>query len=202
MKRVIYIMKWLLSKLPLVGGLVEARRQDFSGAISEVSVNVLFSTLPIWLGPIIIWIMYFQEKSLFGLLAENLAQGEFYIYATTMLSPLFYFLWQEVRGAKSFPSGLFISVASSIIVAVSAGLYGARKANVFIFETTNQGNDTTALQLNDAGYLQFSVMIYVITLIIVYVAHVYKNLRLSGAASITGNQTRNFVDDFSGRNHG
>lgn len=196
------VLKFLVSKIPLFGGLVYARRQDFTGAASEVLVNVLFSTLPIWLGPVIIWIMYFQNKTLTTLLADNIAQGEFYIYATTLLSPLFYFLWQDVRGARSFPSGLSISVCAFVIVSLSAGLYGARKANVFIFENSTQAANSVTPQMNDAGYLQFSVIIYLLTLLIVYVAHVYKNLRLTGAASVAGENTRDFAIQFAGRNHG
>jgi len=201
-KRILHFGKIVLSKIPLFGGLVHARRQDFTSAASEVSVNVIFSTLPIWLGPIIIWILYFQDKNLQSLLADNIAEGEFYIYATTLLSPLFYFLWQDVRGAKSFPSGLSISVLSFVVVSLSAGLYGARKANVFIFDAVTHNGGNVSLQLNDAGYLKFSMIIYGLTLLIVYIAHVFKNLRLSGAAAVAGDETRDFANQFAGRNHG
>jgi hypothetical protein len=176
--------------IPLFGTLPDTRRSDHWEAFTEVSVNILLSTVPIWFGVIIGRVFDIEHRAsttLFGIIVENLRSGELFLYATALLAPLYYFIFRDYRGSRRFPSSGAFMLLSALILIISGGLFAIERA-----EST-----LTQIKFLDHSSIFFlSWWMYIFAIIIVYIAHVYKNLMEGGASSITSSQTQDFVNEF------
>ena len=119
----------------------------------------------------------------------NTQTGEFCLYATAMLGPLYYFIFKDYRAKELFPSTRSFMVISGIILLVSGGLFAAQRAETLF-----------GLQSLDTDLIyEISLGAYITALIIVYLAHVYKNFLESGASFIIKTDTQDFVDQYNTR---
>lgn len=187
-KAVAKAVKTAFQMLPLIGGLAEVRLRDHAEAVTEVGLNLLLSTVPIWFGALIILIGNGTHSTWFELMKKNMHSGEFCLYATAMLGPLYYFIFKEYPSMPRFPSGRGFMIASAVILLLSGGLFAAQRAESIL---------GTANQIDHGFIFALSWKVYIIAVVIVYIAHVYKNYLESGAASITNSATQTFVDDFN-----
>src|SRR5437588_8523948 len=94
-------LRSVLRKLPVFGGLADARWRDHREAFMEVGINVVFSTAPIWLGCIfLIYARGFTSAS--DVIHKNIEHGELFILATASISPIYYFIFKEYEGPERF----------------------------------------------------------------------------------------------------
>lgn len=179
--------------VPLVGALVDVRRKDHREAVLEVVPNLFLSTVPIWFGAFILLSVKGSNNTWLQLIYGNLQSGEFCLYATATLGPLYYFVFKDYRAAPKFPSGRSFMIISSVILLLSGGLFAAQRA---------EGMFARAEFLDHHFIFTVSWVAYIVAIGIVYLAHVYRNFLESGAASRANTDIQDFVNDFRNRPKG
>lgn len=181
-------MKRSCRHVPLVGGLADARWSDHREALKEVGVNVLLSTAPIWLG--CIFLLAFQNfaMSLGEVIIRNVENGELFIYATSIVAPLYYFIFKDNDGNQKFPNaGSFMLLSAVVLLVGGCGFAVTRLGTVL----------GTHFKWDKATLFVFSFIVYLFAVIIVYLAHVYRNWRETGGAAVFATDTQDFVAAFN-----
>jgi hypothetical protein len=185
----------IIRSVPIFGGLVDAKWTDHREAIAELSCAFIFSTLPIWGGALLMLFDRGNSASFWALLVITVMNGELFILATALFGSLFYIMYKEIKEntqAQRFPSPLFFLVLPVVISVISALLFAFRRA----VDMFNLGP-----VLNNEGLFVCSVMIYLFSLLLIYLAHVYRNVMEHGAPTIQAHQTNDFVKEFGDRNN-
>jgi hypothetical protein len=174
--------------LPLIGGLADARRRDHREAVKEVGVNILLSTAPIWLGCIFLWAFQKFAMSPGAIIIRNVENGELFIYSTSIVAPLYYFIFKESEGNQKFPNaGSFMLISAIVLLVGGCGFAVTRLGTVL-------GTD---FRWDKVKLFVFSAILYVIAIIVVYLAHVYRNWRETGGAAAFATDTQDFVAAFN-----
>lgn len=183
------MIKPLIRRLPIFGGLADARLKDHKEAATEVGLNVVLSTIPIWLGAVIMLFDKSVNSSWFALLARNVSDGELFLYSTALLGPMYYFIFTEYPDTPNFPSSRMFNAFSTIILLVCVAAFSFQRAKELFIPQENIDNEFL---------FSLSWKVYVSAIVLVYLAHVYKNLRES-AATRMGEDTRDFVEQWRSR---
>ena len=178
-----------LRRLPFMSTLLDARSSDYAEAFKEVGLNVILSTVPIWLGAFFLSINVHSQNYLINVLS-NLQSGELYLYSTAMLAPLYYFLFKEYAGTSQFPGVRLFMIICLLLTILAAGLFGLRSARVLL---------GVPLPLDESKIFRWSALIYGSSILLAYIAHVYKNFVEAGAADLQRSETAEFVKDFQSR---
>lgn len=180
-------LKKIMRGLPLFGGLADCRWKDHVEAAKEFAVNFVFSTPPIWLGGMIIFsIDRSPNKSFFGSVVGTLNSGELFMYAAAMVAPIIYMALKPEKGSRNFPGQLSHITFIAIVAFISAAFFALQRAAVFV---------------DERFVFYLSVILYSLSLILLYLAMVYRNNRLDGAPDLAREQTAEFVEEFN-RRHG
>lgn len=179
-------IKKLLRKLPIFGALIDVRARNHAEAILEVAVNIGLSTMPVWLGAIIMLADKNTSNGWLDHVIINVYKGELFIYATALLGPLFYFIFKEYKEFPKFPSARFFMISSVLILAVSVALFAVQRTEAF----------AEGLNLDRSYIFSLSWKVYLFSVCTVYLAYVYKNFAETSAAHIGGAKTREFVDEY------
>jgi hypothetical protein len=172
------------------GALVDVRTKDHREAVLEVVPNLFLSTVPIWFGAFILLSWKNINNTWLGLMYGNVQSGEFCLYATATLGPLYYFIFKDYKASPKFPSGRAFMIIASLILLLSGGLFAAQRA---------EGTFGGAQFLDHQFIFTISWINYVVAAVTVYLAHVYKNFLESGAAVRTNRDTQDFVEGFLSR---
>ena len=180
------LAKKILRKLPLLSGLADCRLSDHEDASKEFSVNLIFSTAPIWLGGLIIFSLdQSQNKTFFSLLITMISTvrgGELFMYSTAMVAPIVYIALKPEKGIPIFPGQISHVVFITIVAIISAAFFAIQRTGVWI--------DTNIT-------FPLSFVLYILSLILLNLATVYKNYRLTGAPDEAREQTAEFVEEFN-----
>lgn len=178
-------LKKLLRKLPLLGGLADCRWKDHTEASKEFALNFVFSTAPIWLGGLIIFSLDKKDnKSFITSIAITMDSGELFMYAAAMVAPIIYMALKPEKGSRNFPGQLSHISLIAIIAIISAAFFALHRARVLVDENF---------------VFSLSIALYIISLVLLYLATVYRNNRLEGAPDIVREQTAEFVEEFNRR---
>lgn len=160
------LLRWFLhifEKLPLIGGLVNCSGRDFWEALEE-----LFSKLLVSLSPILVWIFYVylsgQETSFLNIVISTVRHGELFLYCTSLLAPIFYMALHERRGSRTFPNKLSHMLLVLLIISCS----------VLFFFLYRKGEP-----LDPRNVFNMSMVFYLVSVMLIYIATVYKNSTLS-----------------------
>jgi len=181
-------------RVPLLGALADVRTKDHTEALTEVGLNLVLSTVPIWFGALIMMVAQSASESFMRLVISNMHSGEFCLYSTALLAPLYYFIFKNYPNRPQFPSGRSFMVIAALIILTSGGL--------FVVQRT--GMSVGAQHANGTLIFTLSWQVYFAAIVVVYLAHVYKNFMETGGSSITSGDTQDFVSDFisGGDNNG
>lgn len=187
-------MKSLIRKIPLIGVLlVDVRFRNHVEAIQEVGLNIVLSTIPIWFGAVIMLAFKNVQGNWFDLVIGNVYKGELFIYATAILGPLYYFMFKEYKNFPQFPSARSFMLSALFIIVFSVGLFAVQRiGGIFLGQVS----------LNQDFIFSLSWKIYLFSVAIVYLAHVYKNLVETGAPHLGATDTHEFVDNYINRHQG
>jgi hypothetical protein len=127
------------------------------------------------------------EAGWFALINRNINDGELFLYSTALLGPLFYFALREYEDVPNFPSKITFILSAGLILMISVGLFAVQRVEELVanFEW-----------LDHAFVFDLSWKVYIASIALIYLGHVYKNVRATGAAQISGRQTHEFVSEF------
>lgn len=168
-------------KIPIFTDLLNTDIQDHIEAIKEFLITILISTSPITGGAFL-----FQLTSKDGASAsfltnlENMLQnGELFIYATTLLAPVIYLALKERDEGRIFPSKIAHIIIVIIVTFLSSMTFTLQRTNSYI---------------NTEFAFDASVYIYIIALLITYVAIVFNNNLYPNAAKKWKTDEQDYVD--------
>ncbi len=180
--------KQIFRKVPLFGGLVDARLRDCSEALTEVGIGILFSIVPVWFGALVLLAGSETAKGWWDLILDNLRSGELFLYSTALLAPLYYFILKEGTDIPNFPSKRSFIIAATIILLISVGLFAVQRA----------GELFGGVVYLDQGFIfSLSWKTYLGGVVLVYLACVYKNLQQEGAAEVARTDTDEFLQMYT-----
>lgn len=168
------------SKIPLLGHLSGTSWSDHWTAIVELTPSLILSTLPFWLGSIVIYVTNSApDKQYLAILASTVNQGELLIFSTSLLAPFFYMALHDPAGSRAFPSKLSHAIFVVVITVISSGLFSLLRANVWV----------------DLSFvLQASIGLTLLSLFLIYLAMVYHRARLRDPGVVMREGQHDFVD--------
>lgn len=171
----------VFEKAPVFGGLINCNGRDFWEALKEVFVVVFFSLSPIWL-----WVFYMSiakasaDLRWFDILADTVSHGELFLYCTSLLAPIFYIALADRQTTGTFPSKLSHIVIVVIIIILSA---------VFFLM------DRKGEPLNQQHVFTISIILYLCSVVLIYIAKVYENNIISPSARFR-HEEEEFVEQY------
>jgi hypothetical protein len=153
-------------KAPLLGGLVDCDGSDHWEALGQTFVLLLFSTVPIWLGSLIV---YGSGKILAAAAFKDaihgsIANGELLIYCTALLAPIFWVSLANLPGVRAFTnktSHIVLIVLIDFLAGAFFGLISASKP------------------LNDTFIFQSSAFLFGFSIVLLYLGTVYHVSRIA-----------------------
>jgi hypothetical protein len=138
-------------------------RPSFKEASKEVAITVGTATLPIWFFPLMGLFLFSPSISL-QLLEHSVSNGEFFLFATSLVGPLIYILFRvydpretsfnaKYKTSLVFPNSLLFAVIIFLICITAAAVFGLQKINP----------DFSAAKISSTGYLVLSAIIFVVS---------------------------------------
>jgi hypothetical protein len=175
-------LKKSLGSFPLVGGLMYCQWSDHWDALKEFSTTLFWAFMPIWLGAFVLYIMDVTGKTSYAMsLHEALFNGELYIYASSLLAPIFYMALEEQTSIRSFYSKLAHMIFVGAIIVLSAALFSISRLGV---------------AYNKALAFKVSYWLLIVAVSIYYIAIVYNNNRRNPAAQMRHDEDE-YAEDYS-----
>ena len=169
-------MKNIFRYIPIIGSFV------------EVSLNVIFSTLPVWFGLILLFVFDREKQDgIFNIIKNSLGSGELYLYATALLGSILYFLTKDFRTKSNFKSRRSYFLFCFILSIIAIGIFSVQRANLLFSEE---------IKLDQDVIFYSSIGIYLTTVLCVYLAHAYRSLYERSALGEMISQQHEFVEDF------
>ena len=171
--------KYLMKKIPLIGGLFHYSINDHWHGIKELFLTLAFALSPLTLAIFVDYIMKGNNFKLGYSLWNNLQNGELLLYATAILAPIFYTYLDDKGNRTQFPgkfSNLFIYVS---IFLAAASIFSLQRAKII---------------LNIENTFSVSIIIFILSLFLLYLVIIYNH------SLIPPDAPREFIDqetDFS-----
>ncbi|MBB3706156.1 hypothetical protein [Aminobacter aminovorans] len=200
-------MAGLFKATPLVGRLSESKRSSVLSASKELVLSTLFSTIPIWFFPIIYTYFFSNTPPLLTNMKAYVDQGDLYIYSSAMIGPLIFAITSNYAewGAKNdspsvsrlgrlsfvFPYGVWFLSIAVLISMVAVICFGLMR-----FESSG----FIDAKLNKDSLLTFSIFMYAVSLVCLFLVSVYRNDLSDTSASDARASTADFLKDWSKRN--
>ena len=168
----------LVKRIPLISGFAYCRGRDHIEAFKELFLTLLFTTVPLWVGGWVMYIVKIESRSGFlGAVENSVNNGDLFLYATSLLAPIIYLALYDPPGAKEFPSKIFHTVFVIVIVILSSVAFGIKRAG---------------LELDTVSISQTSLILFSISIVILYIAMVYKNRRFPESTDALKDPERDF----------
>lgn len=168
------------SKIPLIGHLTDTNTADHWTAVIELTPRLILSTLPFWLGSIVIYATdSAPDKRYLSILVSTVNQGELLIFCTSLLAPFFYMALHDPAGSRAFPSKLSHAIFVVVITVICSVLFSLRRAGVWV--------DLPFVLNTSFGLTLFS-------LFLIYLAMVYHRARLRDPGAVMRESQADFVD--------
>ncbi|MEM5461613.1 hypothetical protein VSR69_43650 [Paraburkholderia phytofirmans] len=119
-----------ISKIPLIGHLFECAWKDFWDSFIEYSNSLLWSTMPFWLGAIILFV---QEqngvKTFLDTFTGTFRNGELLVFTIGTVTPITYMTWFE-DPKRRFPHRLALGTVAVILIVLCASFFALQKGKV------------------------------------------------------------------------
>jgi glucan phosphoethanolaminetransferase (alkaline phosphatase superfamily) len=176
----------LMKKIPLLGGLFDCSITDHLLTFKEFITTIFFAFLPIIVALVVDY--YTNPNTVLSISLYNIFQnGELFLYATSILAPVFYTVMND-KNQLSFPSRLIFIIIFCAIMILAAIVFALQRA------------DVTLVGHNIYGH---SIYTIAISLILLYLVTVYNNklIRLNPAGEML-NQENDFMKSVSGHRGG
>lgn len=168
-------------KIPIIGGLINCSYEDFSSAAKEISSTLIIATSPIWLGAFFILCRDEETRGYFTILIDSLSHGELMIYCMALLAPVFYITSNDKYLRGVFPNKLSSIISAAVILIISSAAYALQR---------------TGYMYNQSKIFTFSVSLFFISLLILFVNKVYNNSKFT---TYIINMLQSEEDDFASK---
>lgn len=189
--------------VPFIGRLPECSVDDLKEATTEVLVATIFSTMPLWLLPMLSAVFFKEPVTGY----EAIRTGELFLFAAALVGPLVYIIsknygerthGEDARGflnySIKFPYGQgFIYFCVAICLVSSFAFIVLRNP---LFKESE-----LAKMINYAGVIGLSWVCFVLATIIFFCATAYRN-SLDNIPRVMPKQERDFIREWETRNDG
>lgn len=162
-------------EIPIFGGLVDCDGHDHWESLGQTTVLFVLSSMPIWLGALIVYAT--GDKTFRLALLSTISRGELFMYATASLAPIFWIALADRPGVRVFPgkvSHIVLMVIISVIAAVFFGLL------------------TAGTKLNQEFTLRLSALMFFTSLILLYLGILYHEHRIKDPAKMMKKEEEDF----------
>jgi len=188
----------MLGAVPIIRDLKRCRRSDFSEALKEVFNSFLLALIPIWLGAVVLLLI--RSASFLQYVSDFFTSGEALLVSTALIGPNIYIVTKRYDSFRnfsiSFPQAWFLTVVSFVLCMITAEIFGSQRVYA-------QFNPTPKEALFDADLMfRFSLVIFLITAVALYLVTVFKNFAESGAASEMRSDEQDFLDAWNAKSKG
>ncbi|MFC1610306.1 hypothetical protein ACFL6C_05060 [Myxococcota bacterium] len=161
------LLRSVVRRLPVVGGLADCGAGEHGEAFKENPTTLIFSLSPLWVGAVVFFLA--PANPPVDILAKLTGHGELFLYATSVLAPLFFITLTRTAGDRGHSNRLSHVVLAILIFIVASLAFGLERAGVSLNQHVNA----------KASYLAFGLSV-----LLVYLATVYRNRRLVTAAAL------------------
>lgn len=173
-------------EIPVFGGLVDCDGRDHWESLGETAVLFTLSSMPIWLGALIVYATTDKVGCMGWRLAlfSTVANGELFMYSTAFLAPVFWIALKDRPNARVFPgkvSHIVLMVIISVIAAVFFGLH------------------TAGSRLNEKFALFLSVIMFFTSLLLLYLGILYHQSLTNDAATVMRENEETFSAEYRER---
>ena len=190
-----------MSKIPIIGALVNIDRKAKKEASVEMALTLLFSTLPIWFGGAILSINYYFGKlplvdrsacnflsTYFSSLYTTISNGELLMYAAATLGPTLYLGFSSFgKRGKTFPW-----IRPQLVVAIIINLF----ASVLFFMARDKG------YAGEPAFVYVTIILYSLSLILLFPAMAFDHERRAvDPAEIQQEEQEKFISGYRSRTH-
>jgi hypothetical protein len=174
-----------LRGIPLFGGLVECDLDDHWKAVQQTTVVLLLSTMPVWLGTIIVFALgdTLSATALWASFLNTITKTrtELLMISTALLAPIFWMALKDPKGAREFPSKISHMILVTLINSVAAVFFGLTIADE---------------KLDPRITFWLSVLIFLASLGLLYLGTVYHEHRMPDAPDEFRKQEEQFSEGY------
>lgn len=150
---------------------------DYREALRELSISLVISTMPVWLGMLIIW-----SRSSNVDIWSVIQHGELFMYASAVVAPVLYIVARDRYSNRSgFPGKVSFMIAVIVVAMTSAGFY-----TMNLIEAQNFPRKVIIL----------SAIIFFISVCVNYLALVFNNTFTPNPTAEMQAQEDNFNEKF------
>jgi hypothetical protein len=173
-----------LRRVPLFGGLIDCDGEDHWETLQQTTVILILSTMPIWLGTVIIVALgdSISRSAFKAAFYSTIFGGELFTYCTALLAPIFWIALVDPPRARKFPSKKSHMLLIGIVNTIAAAFFGLGIARQ---------------KVNPQFSFQFSVYLFVLSLLLLYLGTVYHTSIFSDAPAEFKKQEHEFSQDLN-----
>jgi len=171
-------MRDTLRKIPLFGGLVDTSPSDHFSAIKENTSGLLVSLSPLLISGLILCLTDEKVGSYFSAVWSNASNGELFLYSTSILAPIFHIALDDPPRAKRFPSKFSHLLLTGVILLLIGIALGLQRAGVTLLSGLA---------------MRISLWSFGFSVLLLYLATVYRNSRSPSSPEIFQEQEQDFA---------
>lgn len=169
--------------VPLLGPLMDCDGRDHWDSLGQTLVILVLSTTPITLAALVIFGTGTQMTyAAFGAaLGSTIANGQLFMYCTTLLAPMFWIALVDPPGARVFPSKVSHMLLIGIIDLIAAVFFGLNLAGK---------------QVNPVFGFRLSIYMFSTSVALLYLGTVYHSSRMPDVLGEIKKQTNDFSSGY------
>jgi hypothetical protein len=190
-----------LHLFPFIGEFRKCSREDFREAWIELCVTTFFSTMPLWIMPLLGPLIFQTDISFVKHLLSTISGGELFVYCAALLGPLIYIItrrYGEISREEekfsiviAFPHGLAFVLFSALICMFAGFSFSLMKNPVLI-------SHEQVIKFNLSGIFWASIIVYVLSLYCFFFASAYRNA-MAGFVRTTHKDEDTFAAEWESR---
>jgi hypothetical protein len=201
-----FLKSWhaILYAIPFAPEFYKCSRRDLGEAFVEMLIMTFFSTMPLWIMPLVGPIIFRTQVSFVENVLSTIKGGELFVYCAALVGPLIYIItrrYGEVENkngrfslAIAFPHGVAFVLFSALICVFAGFAFSLMRNPIFA------ANDA-AVQLNVTGIFWASIAIYIFSLYCFFSASAYRNA-MTGFVQNTHVEEDRFAIAWENRSNG
>ncbi|WP_316159085.1 MULTISPECIES: hypothetical protein [unclassified Bradyrhizobium] len=172
------IANLLLYLIPFSRDFPKCSRGDLREAWAELCITTIFTTMPLWIMPLLGPIIFQTDVSFFGHVEKTIDEGELFIYSAALLGPLIFIITRKYGEIGSgpnkfslviaFPHGLAFVLFSAVICVFAGFAFSLMKNPVL-------SSHESGIKFNLSGVFWASVFTYLFSLYCFFAASAYRN---------------------------
>ncbi|MGX4806947.1 hypothetical protein [Bradyrhizobium guangdongense] len=189
--------------LPFSREFRKCSARDFKEAFQELAITTFFSTMPLWIMPLLGPIIFRTDVSFSHEFVGTITGGELFVYCAALVGPLIYIItrrYGEFGKDKdrfeftiAFPHGVSFVLVSALICLFAGFAFSLMKNPIFLPKDS-------PVHFNTNGIFWTSIFVYLFSLYCIFSASAYRNA-MAEFVRETPREEDTFSTQFENRPH-